>query len=493
MAALSRDAATGENPGLLFWRLYHAQREPGKPTQAAALLITVAASRQSAVDQKIMAPTSDMAALSRDAATGENPGLFFGGICRPLSAMKLRRVPLAGFALLMFAAGLAEIWAAAPVVSNVRSGQRAGTQLVDIDYDLTDSDSATLAVTVAVSTNGGAAYNFPATSFSGALGNGVVPGTGKRITWNAGQDWPNKVSANVRFRVTADDATAPVGMALIPAGAFTMGSDEHPGYGEQPTHSVYVSAFYMDRYEVSKALWDEVYQWAVTRGYSFDFANSGEGKAANHPAHTMTWYDCVKWCNARSEKEGRVPAYYTSTALTGVYRSGLVNVENGNGWVKWNTGYRLPTEAEWEKAARGGLSGRRFPWGDTITHAQANYYSSSSYAYDISPTRTYHPSYATGAWPYTSPVDFFAANAYGLHDMAGNVSEWCWDWYSSAFYSSSPGTDPRGPATGSRRVNRGGGWNDYAIYCRTAYRYSLYPSDRPNNIGFRSVLPPSQP
>jgi formylglycine-generating enzyme required for sulfatase activity len=252
----------------------------------------------------------------------------------------------------MFAAGLDRALAAAPVVSNVRSVQRAGTQLVDIDYDLADPDSATLTVTVAVSTNGGATYDFPATRFTGAFGINVSPGTGKRITWNAGQDWPNKFSANVRFRVTASDDTAPSGMALIPAGSFTMGDTfDDGGPIERPTHTVYLSAFYMDKNEVTKTLWDEIYQWATNHGYSFDYWNSGQGKAANHPVQSMTWYDAVKWCNARSEKEGRTPAYYTSAAWTSVYRVGQFGVNNT--WVNWNTGYRLPTEGGVGKGGAG--------------------------------------------------------------------------------------------------------------------------------------------
>ena len=280
-------------------------------------------------------------------------------------------------------------------------------------------------------------------------------------------------------------------MAFIPAGPFVMGDplNDYPGGNEQPIHTVQVSAFFMDKHEVTKALWDDVYNWAITHGYSFNF---WEGKAANHPAHSMTWYDAVKWCNARSEKEGRTPAYYTSAAQTTVYRSGQVNVDNS--WVKWNVGYRLPTEAEWEKAVRGGASGQRFPWGSTITHAQANYHgypaSSGGYAYDLAPL-DYHPAFNDGGAPYTSPVGAFAPNGYGLYDMAGNVWEWCSDWY--GVYSSGSQTDPRGPTTGSYRVIRGGGWGGHAFYCRSAYRYGLYPSSRISGFGFRSVLPPGQP
>ena len=263
--------------------------------------------------------------------------------------------------------------AADPVVSNVRALQRPGTQLVEITYDVADPDSTSVSISVSVSDTGGATYTVPAATFSGAVGPNVTPGRGKRIVWDAGRDWPGKFSANVRFKVTAEDtAPAPQGMVLIPAGSFLMGDTFNEGYSdERPLHSVYVSAFYMDRTEVTKALWDEVYGWAVIHGYTFD--NAGSGKALDHPVHYVNWYDCVKWCNARSEKEGRVPAYYRDAAQTLVYRAGRVDVQNE--WVKWNAGYRLPTEAEWEKAARGGLSGKRFPWGDTISHSQANYYS----------------------------------------------------------------------------------------------------------------------
>lgn len=274
----------------------------------------------------------------------------------------------------------------------------------------------------------------------------------------------------------------PNGMALIPAGSFEMGDTFSEGqYYELPLHTVYVSAFYMDKYEVAKGLWDKVKSWSDTNGYAYDYA--GSGKATNHPVQSINWYDMVKWCNARSQMEGRVPSYYTDTALTQVYKTGQIAP-----FVNWNAGYRLPTEAEWEKAARGGASGHRFPWSnvETISHSQANYYSDSSYAYDVSPTRGFNPAFVDGVTPYTSPVGSFAANGYGLYDTAGNVWEWCWDWTSN--YTTDPQTDPRGATTGTTRIGRGGNWNYYAEHCRNSYRYGNSPGYMADNIGFRCAL-----
>ncbi len=137
---------------------------------------------------------------------------------------------------------------------DVRAAQRPGTQLVDIYYDLADPDSASLAITVLVSTNGGASTRCPprvSAAQAGAARSRQDPN--KQITWNAGADWSGHYSANVRFRVTAGDAPAPSSMALIPAGGFTMGDCMATATAGIPLHTVYVSAFYMDKYLVTKA------------------------------------------------------------------------------------------------------------------------------------------------------------------------------------------------------------------------------------------------
>lgn len=275
--------------------------------------------------------------------------------------------------------------------------------------------------------------------------------------------------------ITVTVVGAPVGMALIPQGAFTMG-DSLDGRSDAPVHTVTLNAFCMGNYEVTKGEWDSVRTWGLSNGYTD--LSTGTGKASNHPVQSVNWWNVVKWCNARSEKEGLTPCYVLSGS---VMKTGTTAPT-----VNWSAnGYRLPTEAEWEKAARGGLSGKRFPWGDTISHSQANYYASADDSYDSSGSvNGFHPTYKTGSQPYTSPVGAFAANSYGLFDMAGNVSEWCWDWYGDSTYENGV-TDPRGAALGAYRVVRGGGYNYGASGCRAALRGAFDPPNLNNAIGFR--------
>lgn len=257
--------------------------------------------------------------------------------------------------------------------------------------------------------------------------------------------------------VSAPPSSSPSGMVRIPGGTES-GTD--PDFG---AYSLTVSSFYMDRTEVTKSQWDTVYNWAISHGYSFDHA--GSGKAANHPVHTVSWYDCVKWCNARSQMEGRTPCYTVSGS---VYKTG----QSAPDCNFSANGYRLPTNDEWEYAARGGLSGKRFPWGDTINHSRANYKANgSAYNYDTSSytTYTYHPSYDDGGDPYTSPAGSFSSNGYGLYDMAGNVWEWC------------------DTSSGSARILRGGSWRGNANRARCGGEGSGYPAGATIGIGFRSV------
>jgi formylglycine-generating enzyme required for sulfatase activity len=319
---------------------------------------------------------------------------------------------------------------------------------------------------------------------NGVILNGTFTGNGTGLTNLNGQ----RIQANTINSNALDAATlalliptsTPVGMALIPARFFTMGNSigDSDITDANPTN-VTVSAFYMDMNLVSYSQWQSVYYWATNHGYGF--VHAGSGKAANHPVQTVDWYDCVKWCNARSQQAGKTPVYYTDAGLTQVYTNG----ETTNLFANWAaSGYRLPTEAEWEKAARGGLSGQRFPWGNVISESLANYNGdTASYSYDLGPNG-YNATYATGAYPYTSPVGSFAANGYGLYDMAGNVFEWCWDWYGTPYAG---GSDPRGPASGSNRVLRGGFWVGSASSSRCAYRIYSNPVNVVYNIGFRCV------
>ncbi len=270
----------------------------------------------------------------------------------------------------------------------------------------------------------------------------------------------------------------PAGMVLIPAGTNSGTNPLGPGdpaydpFWYPSNYTLTVSAFYMDKYEVTKALWDEVATWAISHGYVFDRTSQfpGADRGTNYPVQTVTWYDCVKWCNARSEKENRPVCYWDGAA---VYRTGQ------QFRVSCTTnapGYRLPTDMEWEYAARGGVSGKQFPWGgDTISYAYANYYAVKWSNYDLS-TGGYHPNYTNAPTPpHTSPVGAFelGKNGYGLYDMARNVAEWCWEWDIQGY---------------TFRILRGGSADQSSTWSRIGRRSNNGPDYGFYNVGFRTVM-----
>ncbi len=289
--------------------------------------------------------------------------------------------------------------------------------------------------------------------------------------------------------------------ALVPAGVFDMGNafTNLSTPDEVPVHPVQTRAFYIDKFEVSRAQWDEVRLWGLTNGYT-DLAG-GSGTDTNHPVGVVSWYDCVKWCNARSEREGLTPVYCTEGGRTNLYRAGSLDLSNA--WVRWDAnGYRLPTEAEWEKAARGPLSGQHFPWpsagtnwADFIGGSNANYRASGDPyetgipgAVETTPVGYYNGGQVIGG--VTQAIDM--ANGYGIYDMAGNVTEWCWDWYNSAYYSAYPTNgwpaDPLGPETGVYRALRGAAYSIQPGGLRCANRFDVYPpSSSSAAFGFRCV------
>jgi len=242
-------------------------------------------------------------------------------------------------------------------------------------------------------------------------------------------------------------------MVRVPGGSFQMGDTAGGGYSnERPVHTVTLSGFYMSRTEVTQA------QYQAVMG-----TNPSRFSGVNHPVETVSWYDAVEFCNKLSVREGLTPAY-------------TVNGTN----VTWNrsaTGYRLPTEAEWEYAAKGGNGSS-----GNYTYAGSNDPNEVAWYWDNIPSQSSdNPGYET------QPVGTKKPNGLGLYDMSGNVTEWCWDWYES--YSSATQTDPTGASSGSGRVGRGGCWDASAEGVRSAYRHGNDPNGRNYIIGFRLVRP----
>ncbi len=217
-------------------------------------------------------------------------------------------------------------------------------------------------------------------------------------------------------------------MKRVEGGIFRMGSDDSEAWGdEKPVHSVTVSTFHMGETEVTQALWKAVMG-----------SNPSYFKGDNLPVEQVSWNDCQEFIRKLNSLTGK--------------------------------NFRLPTEAEWEYAARGGSRSNRTKYAGSRSIGSVAWYTDNSGS-------------------KTHPVKGKSPNELGLYDMSGNVWEWCGDWYGKSYYSNSPSSDPKGPSTGSRRVLRGGGWNYRAGGCRVSNRHYGTPVSRYDYFGFRLVLP----
>jgi formylglycine-generating enzyme required for sulfatase activity len=250
-------------------------------------------------------------------------------------------------------------------------------------------------------------------------------------------------------------------MARVSAGTFTMGSPvSEPGRNPNETqHQVTLTrAIFVSKREVTQSEWLAAMGWTTS---------SFEG--ADRPVETLTWYDAVNYCNHRSLAEGLTSAY----TIAGPTFSGNHITSATVTWNQTANGYRLLTEAEWERTCRATSTAAFCNGGIT------NITDSCS---PLDPNLGLVGWYCGNALSTTHVVGGKTANAWGLKDMHGNVWEWCWDRYQA--YAGNV-TDPTGPASGTDRVIRGGGWDRTARYCRSAYRNILVPGNRVNNLGVR--------
>lgn len=310
----------------------------------------------------------------------------------------------------------------------------------------------------------------------------------------------------VFYRAIAGDlAAVPVGMVTIPKGSFLMGDNwnwDFSPQNERPLHAVPLDSFYIDKFEVSFPKMKDVLQYAYDKGLII-VTNDSSGplvmnaEGVKKPLMALQGYIYRSNFIAFASQKFTVTAGWENYACTAVtwygaaafanFKSDMEGLQRCVDFQTWQCdftkdGYRLPTEAEYEKAARGGMTGHHFPWPSYGDYRFWNYVSQTNANY----TPTGQPHYFS-----PTPLGTYAPNGYGLYDIAGNMREWCWDWYSATWYSDPNATfsNPVGPIAGTKRILRGGGFETEETKARCAYRDYEEPEVSWWYTGFRCVRP----
>ena len=330
-------------------------------------------------------------------------------------------------------------------------------QTIEITYDFIPPENGNdkFAVSIAVSTDGGKTFSIKPKAVDGDVGEDIKPGAGKRIVWHVMEDLEQLTCESLVIEVTAETekkiiTKAGIEFIFVKGGTFEMGDQFGDGDDdEKPVHSVTVSDFHISKTEVTVGQFRKFmnatnYQTeAEKQGWAYIWTGStwekkdgaswkkpGFSQTENHPVVCVSWNDAKAFCN----------------------------------WV----GCRLPTEAEWEYAARGGGKSRNYK------------YSGSNNLDDVG-------WYRKNSGKKAHQVGQKKPNELGLYDMSGNVREWCSDWYDSEYYKNSPRDNPQGANSGKYRVLRGGSWDNIVWSCRSSNRYWIYPDIRADLIGFRII------
>jgi len=325
-------------------------------------------------------------------------------------------------------------WTDIPIVDGMKVYRSAA-----VDGDYVEVGSSTTGIYTDTDTDPGTTYYYQLRAYSGDDTAPSSPAVHIFVPDNVPPEEPYEPPDEPDDMITGKDGAR---IALIPAGEFQMGDHFNEGErNELPVHTVYVDAFYMDIHEVTHAQYQKFME---ATGHSAPaYWSDPDFNAPEQPVVGVSWHDAVAY-------------------------------------AEW-AGKRLPTEAEWEKAARGGLSVKRFPWGDSDPDGTQCNFADMNTDYDWSDDSV------DDGYEYTAPVDSYLPNGYGLYDMAGNVWEWCADWYDSGYYANSPNDNPLGPDSGTYRVLRGESWRSNPHGLRAAHRIPGNPTLSYYNAGFRCV------